>query len=88
MARGTLSANGNVDLVKRGLEQDIHTISAQGTWGSGTLTVYIQMAPDLDWMATDAILTADGFKTIAGRFAGIRAALTGSTNPSLTVVIL
>jgi hypothetical protein len=67
-----------------GLLRNSYTIYAVGTWGGGTITA--EVSPDGEkWFLTDLELTADGFRTLQGRFAGIRVVLAGATAPSLIV---
>lgn len=82
----TLSANGSTAYVRTlGTE---YTISATGTWGSGTLTPKVKDADGtaVTWGTTT--LKADGsIGVVVPRGADLGATLSGATNPSLVVHI-
>lgn len=86
----TFTANGAQTLIGPRADvllRDLHTVFASGTWNDGTLTVEVSY-DGATWFPTDAALTADGFRTVLGRFMAVRGNMTGATSPNVIVEAL
>jgi hypothetical protein len=87
MISGTLSADGQLSPDANSRNKDKYAFAVFGTWGSGTLKFQGRLRGGSTWFdITDASWTEDATGVLdACASWDIRADLSGSTSPSLTV---
>ena len=90
----TLTANGNSQVfsIPTGLDTTSHTPVAltipSGTFGSGTVTLEVQVVPGGAWIPTGLFLTAAGQRVGYAYGVNMRVNLAGATSPSLATIFV